>query len=342
MLPTYFEDNIHEKIKDWYAHNYFRLLNSGVQHLGCELNYQRPEEFDDAKIKILIFRLSPYEVVDGSVGHYVVGEWIRTYCTEKVFIDYCCVPNDADLSKYIKAGIPTLFGSITKRPLMDFDFIGISHSPPNERMALPINLIKSGIPLFLWERLANNLPYRHRKGKKHMPAIFIAGIGAQMMESTIGDHPVYGPGMCSPFDHCLVGEGENMDLDYIESYINIVLRDGGTYEDWRQQLYDQRKHPGVYDPTRVVYEYGDKVHVETDINGKELGTTLWKQGGRIKSTYILDNEGNKVKVAGIGVQESKDLETIQPNFLKLLSETADVNNNSMLEPYLKDKSIPNV
>lgn len=339
MLPTLFEDNIHEKIQEWVDLNYFKLQNGGMQHLGLEMNNQKPSEYDTAKVRVLIVRLTEYDVVDGSLSHLIVSEWLRTYCSESIFIDYAYAPAISDLPKYLRDGIPLLFGSITKRPPLDFDFIAISHSFPPERLALPLLFLRSGIPLFLWERLSDKLPYATMKGRSHFPVVFIGGIGSQMMESFIGDHPIYGSGMCSPVDHVLVGEGENLDLGYIESYINIVLRDKGTLAEWRKSLYDQRKHPGVYDPTRVYYEYADKLHIESDSTGKELSRTLWRQGGRIKATYMLDNEGNRVKVAGEGVKESQDLMAIQPKFLELLSKVSS--GEDTLTPYLKDPNIQN-
>ena len=339
MLPSLFEQDVYKRIEEWVNLNYFRLQNGGMQHLGCEMNNQKPSDYDKAKVRILIVRLTEYDVVDGSLSHLIVSEWLRTYCSEDIFIDYAYMPAINDIPKYLRDDIPLLFGSITKRPPLDFDFIAISHSFPPERLALPLLFLRSGIPLFLWERLSPLLPYKNLNGRKHFPVVFVGGIGSQMMESFIGDHPLYGSGMCSPVDHILVGEGENLDLGYIESYINIVLRDGGSIFEWRDHLYDQRKFPGVYDPTRVYYEYADKLHIETDSQGKELSRTLWRQGGRIKATYMLDNDGNRVKVAGEGVKETQDLLSIQPKFLDLLDKVS--RGEDTLSPYLKDSEIKN-
>lgn len=312
MLPTYTDSETYRRIKEWYRYTYFRLKNGGVHHLGCETNVQKESEYDSAKIRILLVRLSDYETVDGSTGHYVISEWLRTYCSEPIFIDYACVPPRYDLYRYFKEDIPPLFGSITKRPPCDFDFVGISHSPSLERLSMPLCFLRSGVPLFLWERLSKELPYRGRT-----PIVFAGGMGVQNIESFIGDNPVHGAGMNSPFDHILIGEGENLDLSYIESYINIVKRDKGSIEDWRNYVPHIR---GVYDPTRVLFGYGDKVHIETDPDGKELNRRVFHNGGRIKSIYVIDNDGNKVKVCGEGVRETEDLCSIQPYFLNLMEK----------------------
>lgn len=308
-LSSYFPENTQQKIKDWYGLNYFKLKDAGIQHLGNELNLQIEEEFESAKVRALILRLTEYEICDGSISQYIVGQFVNDFM-EDVFIDYGFIPPTNDLGKYLEADIPLWFGNITKRPLMDFDIVVVSHCYPVERAKLAFAMVKSGIPLYRWERWDHSLPYYEK-----CPIFCIAGMGSSSVENLIGDNPIYGVAENSMVDGVLVGEGENMFLKFLQEYQQTVVEVGGSKEDFINKL-SNKYHQGWYDPRYTLFEYSDKKHILSDPSGKVLGEEVWEGGGRIKRISLLNTEAKeKYVLAGPESEEWQDMEEMQGPFL---------------------------
>lgn len=179
-LPIYIPDNYHEKINHWLDFNYFRLAEAGLHHLGTEFNVMTEEEWKDDQVHVCFLRLSEYETVDGSFGGYLINNWIRDFSEGEIFIDFCFLPPIVDVSKYINNDIPLYFGSITKRPMTDFDIIVTANIYPAERVNIPLTMVKSGVPLHRHERFDKNLPYRDKS-----PITCVAGIGACFEADTL-------------------------------------------------------------------------------------------------------------------------------------------------------------
>jgi hypothetical protein len=313
-LPVHIPPNYHEKIREFMEFNFFKMEYAGVQYLGTEPNLQFPEEYDNAKIRILIMRLSDYQTVDGAFGHFLCGYFMRENFKD-VFLDFAYLPYTTDMARFYADDIPIIFGMITKRPLRDFDIIIFSHCFPLERIAAPMMLVKSGIPLYRWERWDHSLPYY-----KDCPIVCMAGMGGTFCENLMGHHPVKGPAENSCVDLALIGEGEMMDLKFINRYHQIVNLDGGTKEEFIDGI-DNETHKGVYDPRRILYEYADKENTVKDKEGNIFKKQVWQGGGHIKKISMIDRD-NKVKyvMAGKGSEEFEDLGPIQKEYLKWQEE----------------------
>ena len=307
-LPIAIPDNTKDRIEKFLEFNYHKLTDAGVQYLGTEFNVQQAEEWDTKKLRVCLARLSDYHTLDGAFGGYLVGNFLTDY-TDDVFVDYSFFPAPADIPKLYEAELPLMFGSISKRPLTDFDIVIIATSYPGERVNLPVALVKSGIPLYRWQRFAQNLPYR-----KHSPVIALAGIGASFIENMLADNPRHGPAGNAAADHILIGEGEMMDLKYIQQYMNTVILDGGTKDDFMASIAND-KHTGVYDPSLVLFEYADKIHTTKDFNGTIIDTQVYQAGGHIKNIHLLDHATKtKHAMAGRHSQEFRDLEPINAQY----------------------------
>jgi len=299
-LPSYFEDNVHERIKDWYKFNYFKLYSAGIHLIGNEPNLQREEDFEKASVRAMVLRISDYETCDGSFGHYTVSQFAHDFMDD-LFVDYSFLPLKSDLGKYLSADIPIWFGNITKRPLTDFDIVVVSHCYPGERIDLPFAMARSGIPLYRWERWDADLPYYEK-----CPIFCIAGIGSAFTENLMGDHPIYGSAENSLVDGVLIGEGELMWLKFLQQYQQTVVQDGKSKREFLDKLTNVH-HQGFYDPRVALFEYSDKKHVISDPAGNVLDTVTWKGGGRIKRVSLIDEFNQKKYVMAVPWHRSHQL-----------------------------------
>lgn len=136
-------------------------------------------------------------------------------------------------------------------------------------------------------------------------------------DNVLGDNPIHGPGQNSNVDGIAVGEGETLDLFLFQRYIQIVKEGGGTKADFAKAL-NNKLHQGWYDPTRVLFEYCDKVHHKVDFEGNPVGEpVLYPQGGPIKSISLIDEENQTLHViTGKGSEEFEELEQANITFMR--------------------------
>jgi hypothetical protein len=294
-LPIEIYKDTQQKIKSFLDEKYYSLEHGGVQYLGNEFNIQTEEDWYKKKIKVCFIRTIPYYVADGSFGHFVVQNFIEDFDSD-VFIDFSYAPEKKDISKLIRNDIPLWFGSITKRPLTDFDIIFIASSYPPERINIPFLMVKSGIPLYLWERCNRNLPYYN-----NTPIVCGAGIGNTCVENLIGDNPIHGIAGNSVYDYVIIGEGELTALKFIQEYRkNIELNK--DKREFRKKISNE-KHKGIYDPTKILFEYAKKEHIDTNGN-KEV----FEKGGHVKRVSLIDEDTKtKYVLAGKESEEYQDL-----------------------------------
>lgn len=303
-LPIYTDENTHVRIKQFIDDNFYKLHLAGLPYLGNEANLQRAEDFDKKPIRMCFVRLSDYHTLDGAFGGQLINNFIQNF-SDEVFADFSWIVAPPDVPKFMQAGLPIMFGNITKRPLTDFDIIVIATSYPGERVNAPLSLVRSGLPMYRWERFDDNLPYKAR-----CPLVTVAGIGASFIENQLADHPIKGAGQNALFDHVLIGEGEVMDFKYVIEYLNTVKRDGQSKEAFMAKMTNDR-HPGVYDPTRVYFEYADKVHILRDYKGQEISRKVYPAAGHIKRISLLDHETRtKHVLVGPESEEFRDMEAV--------------------------------
>lgn len=301
-LPIATPADTQQRITTYINENYHKLTLAGLPYLGNEFNLQRPEEFDEKPVRICFVRISSYATLDGAFGGFLINNFMQDF-SDEIFADFAWIPETPDVARFMQAGLPTLFGTITKRPLTDFDIIIMATSYPGERVNAPNALVRSGIPMYRWERFDESLPYYEK-----MPLITCAGIGASFIENLLADHPIKGVGENSLFDHILIGEGEVMDFKYVIDFLN-VKRDGGTKKDFVESISNEN-HQGVYDPRRVLFEYADKIHTFKDFNGTELSTQTYPGAGHIKRVSMIDHEAQTRHV--IAGPESEEFIEMEP------------------------------
>lgn len=330
-LPTYFPDDISETITKWLDENHYRLKMGGRNYLGNEFNIQPAEMFNTAKCRICIVRLSDYPTVDGAFGHYLIGNFVSDF-SDDIFVDYAFMPMNDDVNKLMAAGLPMMFSNTAKRGLYEFDILIISNSFPQERITWPLMSIKSGIPLHKWERLDESLPY-----SKRCPIIVGAGLGATFIENFCADNPRHGLGEDGMIDCALIGEGELLDLKIAQQYIYSVVEGGMSKREFLESL-DNEKFSGYYYPSRVLWEYGDKVHTKRNYKGEVIGEEKFEGGGGIVSCSIVDEKEKTLHVvAGVGSDEFAMMEESNVTFIR--NKEAGVDLTKLGESYQDPKKI---
>lgn len=172
-------------------------------------------------------------------------------------------------------------------------------------------MIKSGLPLYRWQREDTSLPYQAKN-----PILTTAGLGAFFAENIFADHPTKGLAQNGLLDMSIIGEGELLDLKLFQHYANTVVDQGFTRQQFIDSI-DNTNLPGVYDPRKVLWEYQDKIHTRRNYLGEQIGEpVVYPQGGAIHRVSILDHETQtKHVIAGPGSSEWEAMEKSNVEFL---------------------------
>lgn len=157
----------HIELSRWVSSARLRFPSAGAWLVGHEPNVQPEQDFDDARLRVLIVRLTSYYTVSSSMSHSLLGQ--ISVSVPGVYVDYCFMPPPEEASAFLREGIPPLFGTTSKRIFNDFNLIAISNSVAQELVNLPWLLINSGIPLDRESRMGNN----------EIPLIIMGGANAQ-------------------------------------------------------------------------------------------------------------------------------------------------------------------
>jgi hypothetical protein len=335
-LPKKFPDNIHEIAKDWYAENYYSLKHGGVYLLDSGHHMSREDEWEKADIRILMVKLTEYEVSVSGTGPQVCAGWMKSWLPN-VFVDYAYIPPRCDVKKFIENDMPVLMGCVTKRPPAHFDLIGFSHCVSVERLVAAFAWTWSGIPMFRYERFTEGVYANHTERRvKHFPFLFMGGIAAYGCESVYGDSH-RGPGSMGLVDFSIIGSGEMADTQLVEMYLDYFQRrkmDYGLKEEFLMGI-DNDSILGFYNPALVLYEYKDKIHQLVDYQGREIGEAeVFQGGGAIDKISLLDLENKKKYVlAGEGSLDWEELLKFQGAFLDMY-RTAEEDLESLGESFL--------
>lgn len=139
-MPPDYDRN---KIKNWINESRFRFNKWGSWMIGHEPNTCDEHVFDEAKMSILIFRLSPYFPVSSSMTQGLLSQISRE--ADGVFVDFGFMPHAKEADEFARNEIPPLFGTTSKRSCYEFDIVAFSNSVAQELINLPWLIYNSGI-----------------------------------------------------------------------------------------------------------------------------------------------------------------------------------------------------
>ena len=225
---------------DWFAARRGALSRSGQWLAGDEPGRPDPADFEKAKLRILICRLSPYDDVLPSITHRLL--LAAAQAVPGVYADLAFLPNEADAEILRRDGVPPWLATGCKRAPAEFDVLAVSLSVQQEAANLPAALQLSGLKLDFASRLA---------AEKH-PLILLGGHGAASVPFIHGD--AAGSGSGGLVDAVCLGDG----LTWLQEFARRRLAGHPAAQPKKDFLLAlARELPGTYVPAFYRHEYAN-------------------------------------------------------------------------------------
>ncbi len=156
--------------------------------------------FEDAQLKVLIARLSPFPNIRESITHHFLFQEVRRALPSS-YIDYAFFPNPKNIPFLAENNLPFFPGIQSIRSISDFDLVLVSNSFTLELLNLPYLFLNTGIPALKSKR------------RDVLPVIIMGGSNALMAQCAIS------PEGESFVDALFFGEGEG-EVSSIASIVN--------------------------------------------------------------------------------------------------------------------------
>ena len=224
-------DPRYKSYSDWLAARRTSLSRGGLWLAGDEPGRSDPAGFDQARLRILICRLSPYDDVQASITHRVL--LCAAQAVPGVYADLAFFPPEADAALMRKDGIPFWLATGSKRAPADFDVVAISLSVQQEALNLPAALQESGL----------RLDHAGRMAEARHPLVLLGGHGAGSVPFVHGD--ANGPGTGGLVDAVCLGDGVAWLQEFLRKRIAGPAA-GQPKPDFLHAL--ARELPGTYVP----------------------------------------------------------------------------------------------
>jgi radical SAM superfamily enzyme YgiQ (UPF0313 family) len=170
-----------------------------------DTNLNRADTWDKSEFKVLIVFLSSGPDRERAFTDCILNNLIKSQFGDRVFVDVCFFPTKKLMKFYRLRGLPSMFGSVSHRPVKDFNLVLVSNSVLEEKINLPWMLHNSGLPLYHTQRIKD----------PSIPLILMGGASAEMPDSECG---ISADGKDQSFvDGVLVGDAEGILGVVIES-----------------------------------------------------------------------------------------------------------------------------
>ena len=219
------------------------LSLGGLWALGAEPGRPDPAEAEDADLRVLVTRISPYGDVALSRSHGLVAALFREAgkrIGKKVFTDFAFAPSFRDARVLEETGIPPLFGTGTGLPPGAFHMMALSCSHNAEFLNLPWLLHGSGIPLS-----------RGARDRADAPLVILGGAAACHTSPLNGDAEA--PGEGGLIDGAVMGDGEAS----IPALTASLLAGLGRGDRSARIAALADSVPGFYDPASFRHVFAD-------------------------------------------------------------------------------------
>lgn len=229
-----------QSFAEWHAARRAALSRGGLWLAGNEPGRPVPADFDRAKLRLLICRLSTYDDVAASITHRLLLQ--AALAVPGVYADLAFLPPEADSMIMRKDSVPPWLATGCKRAPGDFDVVAISLSVQQEAANLPAVLQESGLRLDAAGRRAD---------EKH-PFIILGGHGAGSVPFIHGDAAGLGSG--GLVDAGCLGDG----IGWLQEFLRRRLaarKSGAGKAEFLESL--ARELPGTYVPALYRHVQGD-------------------------------------------------------------------------------------
>ena len=133
-----------------------RLMRDPEFYYGVDNNEDSVDKFTDDRLKVLCCFLSPGKNRAVSNTFNALNYLAHETLNDKVFVDCCYFPDDANMEMLEKNNIPYIFGNVSHEPITSYDLVLMSCAVMPEVLNVSHYLDKSGIPLTIQEREKDN------------------------------------------------------------------------------------------------------------------------------------------------------------------------------------------
>lgn len=158
--------------------------------------------FDEATVRVLVMRLSPYADVDRSGTHLFLASAVRRAAPSS-FLDFAFLPQRKERAARLKAGKPLISGCQSARPIADFDLILVTNSFTLELLNLPYLLRHSGVPIWAPDR------------DERDPPVILGGSNAFAVQALVMPDATAVP------DAIFFGEGEGHLVRFLKAWLEL-------------------------------------------------------------------------------------------------------------------------
>lgn len=240
-----------------FIQEYARLMKSSAEFFNKDSVLMPREDYDNAKLRILVVFPSPASTKAVSMTAAVLNDYVISSCPG-VFIDFAYVPEQDDLKFYDKANMPYALGNVTHLDASHFDIVGFS-------ISILFESISVAWIMNSFTRCDKPLPltWSERKDKKlsEVPVFYAGGITCSVADILFGelgdgrqaflDYLHLGEFHCSKllFDHYLVSREKGRTVqEMIDSFWKEV-----DFNDW------------LYQPQAYQVEFNDKNQIVKNV-----------------------------------------------------------------------------
>lgn len=240
-----------------FIQEYARLMKSSAEFFNKDSVLMSREDYDNAKLRILVVFPSPASTKAVSMTAAVLNDYVISSCPG-VFIDFAYVPEQDDLKFYDKANMPYAIGNVTHLDASHFDIVGFS-------ISILFESISVAWIMNSFTRCDKPLPltWSERKDKKlsDVPVFYAGGITCSVADILFGelgdgrqaflDYLHLGEFHCSKllFDHYLVSREKGRTVqEMIDSFWKEV-----DFNDW------------LYQPQAYQVEFNDKNQIVKNV-----------------------------------------------------------------------------
>lgn len=240
-----------------FIQEYARLMKSSAEFFNKDSVLMSREDYDNAKLRILVVFPSPASTKAVSMTAAVLNDYVISSCPG-VFIDFAYVPEQDDLKFYDKANMPYALGNVTHLDASHFDIVGFS-------ISILFESISVAWIMNSFTRCDKPFPltWSERKDKKlsEVPVFYAGGITCSVADILFGelgdgrqaflDYLHLGEFHCSKllFDHYLVSREKGRTVqEMIDSFWKEV-----DFNDW------------LYQPQAYQVEFNDKNQIVKNV-----------------------------------------------------------------------------
>lgn len=240
-----------------FIQEYARLMKSSAEFFNKDSVLMSREDYDNAKLRILVVFPSPASTKAVSMTAAVLNDYVISSCPG-VFIDFAYVPEQDDLKFYDKANMPYAIGNVTHLDASHFDIVGFS-------ISILFESISVAWIMNSFTRCDKPLPltWSERKDKKlsDVPVFYAGGITCSVADILFGE---LGDGRQAFLDYLHLGEFHCSKLLF--NHYLVSREKGRTVQEMIDSFWKEVDfNDWLYQPQAYQVEFNDKNQIVKNV-----------------------------------------------------------------------------